>query len=61
MNASLLRFLLEHEMRIALQTADEFFPIETPEEICKCLKLGRYNRITDDSELKEVVSLDAVI
>lgn len=59
MNSSLLRYLLEHEIRIAIQTANEYFPKEFLENRCKCLRLGNYNNISDAFDLEDdIISLD---
>jgi len=57
MDASLLNFLLAHEMRIALQTAGEIFPKENVLDRCKCLRFGRYERMTDN-EVQDAIALD---
>jgi hypothetical protein len=44
----MLRFLAQHEIRIALQTVDEYFPKITFFERCKCLRLGRYQDMFEE-------------
>jgi len=62
MQVSLIRWFLQHEIRIAIETAGEYFKKEFNEPRCKCLRLGNYNNISDafDMEADDVISLGRV-
>jgi hypothetical protein len=57
MNLSLLRFLLEHEIHIAIQTAGEYFPCEDLKTKCRCLRFGMFENLAEDRpDMNEAVN-----